>query len=67
MENEKTPTIQEIEKNGLAVSGYSVDDKASMSFTNYTGDLTVYEYLGKEYKIVDWQKNSKNKGKQLIP
>lgn len=63
--NEK-PTIEEVEKNGLDVMGYSVDDKGLMSMSSYTGDLTVYEYLGKEYKIVKWRKNSKNKGKQFI-
>ena len=60
------PTIKEVEKNGVAVMGYSVNDKAEMSFMGFTGDLTVYEYLGKEYKIVEWNKKSKNKGKEFI-
>jgi hypothetical protein len=67
MKNEnQNPTIQEVEKNGLAVMGYSVDDTGTMSFDNYTGDLTVYEYEEKEYMIVEWNKKSKNKGKQFI-
>ena len=67
MKNEnENPTLQEVEKNGLAVMGYSVNDSGEMSLTDYTGDLTEYEYLGKEYKIVKWNKNSKNKGKQII-
>jgi hypothetical protein len=67
MKNEnQNPTLQEVEKNGLGVMGYSVNDSGEISFTDYTGDLTEYEYLGKEYKIVKWNKNSKNKGKQFI-
>jgi hypothetical protein len=67
MKNEnQNPTLKEVEKNGLAVMGYSVNDSGKISFTDYTGDLTEYEYLGEEYKIVKWNKNSKNKGKQFI-
>lgn len=67
MKNEnENPTLQEVEKNGLAVMGYSVNDSGIMSMTDYKGDLTIYEYLEKEYKIVKWNKNSKNKGKQFI-
>jgi hypothetical protein len=64
--NEKLPTIKEVEENGFGGVGYSVNDKGVMSFTDYTGDLFIYEYLGKEYKIVQWSKKSKNKGKQFI-
>jgi len=67
MTNEnQNPTIQEVEKNGLAVMGYSVNDNGIMSMTDYKGDLTIYEYKDEEYKIVKWNKNSKNKGKQFI-
>jgi hypothetical protein len=67
MKNEnENPTIEEVEKNGLGVMGYSVNDSGTMSFDDYTGDLTIYEYKGKEYKIVNWNKKSKNKGKQFI-
>lgn len=68
MENNKTlPTTTEVEKNGIAEYGYSVNDKGQMAFAEgYTGDLTAYEYKEKIYKIVDWKKNSKNKGKQFI-
>ena len=67
MKNEnENPTLQEVEKNGLAVMGYSVNDSGIMSMTDYKGDLTIYEYLEKQYKIVKWNKNSKNKGKQFI-
>jgi len=66
MKNEnQNPTLQEVEKNGLEVMGYSVND-SGIAFKDYTGDCTEYEYLGKEYKIVKWNKNSKNKGKQFI-
>ena len=63
---ENSPTIKEVEEKGLPIEGYSVNDNGKMSFGSYTGDLTVYEYLGKEYKIVSWDKKSKNKGKQFI-
>jgi hypothetical protein len=67
MTNEnQNPTIQEVEKNGLAVMGYSVNDSGVMSMTDFKGDLTIYEYKDEEYKIVKWNKNSKNKGKQFI-
>ena len=67
MKNEtQSPSIFEVESFGDAVMGYSVDDNGQMSMNNYTGDLTVFEYLDKEYKIVKWCKNSKNKGKQFI-
>jgi predicted transcriptional regulator YheO len=67
MENESNiPTIKEVESNGVFVMAHSVNDVAEVSFMEYTGDLTIYEYLGKKYKIVQWNENSKNTGKQFI-
>lgn len=55
-ELEKNTTIAKIEDEGKELRNYSVDESED---TMNAGDAYIYEYKGRKYQIITWNKNAK--------